>query len=275
MQCSWPDDNTTNGKSDQTPRKARLPSVDPSGTRRVVSALAELAGPASRQRLASRLGVQLTGHMARSLGSAILYGFIEVGDDDKLVLTDRGAAFLGDDEGTAKAAEREAVMSTGFGAVIKRLATHRADASIVAVRFQEDQGLAEGPATERGKVLVKAARDAGLVANDRFDAAAIEDTIEVVGEPTAPAAPASKPAAAKPAASKPKSEGDKPKTTTSATGNAGKEGRTRKEPDAPFEQATAPVHVVLNIDASKLSASEIAAIVRELRGSGPGSTPAS
>lgn len=268
------DDNTSNGKSDQTPRKARLPSVDPSGTRRVVSALAELAGPASRQRLASRLGVQLTGHMARSLASAILYGFIEVGDDDKLVITDRGAAFLGDDEDAAKAAEREAVMSTGFGSVIKRLATHRADASIVAVRFQEDQGLKEGPATERGKVLVKAARDAGLVANDRFDAAAIEDTIEVVGEPTAPAAPVSKPAATKAAPTR-KQQGDEPKTTTSATGNAGKEGRTRKEPEVPFEQSIAPVQVVLNIDASKLSASEIAAIMRELRGSASASTPAS
>lgn len=269
------DDNNNSGK--RVSASAKLPSVTPEGTRRIVAALAETAGSASRQRLASKLGVQLTGAMASSLAAAIMYGFIEVGDDEKLVTTDRGETFLSDDVEAVKRASREAVMSTGFGVIIKRLMTRKADAEVVAFRLQEDQDLPEKASKERAKVVVKAATDSGLVTDDRFDAAAIEDTIEIVGEPSAPDAPTTKPAGSKPAAPKPKAEPEKPKgenpaTTTSASTAAGKEGRTSKqEPKVPFEGATAPVQVVLNIDASKLSAKEVAEIVRELRGSTPGS----
>lgn len=266
------DSNTTEKKREYTPRKAKLPSVAPLGTRRIVSALAELAGPASRERLASRLGVQLTGHMASSLGAALLYGFIEVGEGDKLVTTARGLAFLGEDEAAAKDAEREAVMSTGFGSVIKRLVTRKADAEIVAVRLQEDQGLLQGPATERAKVLVKAAGDAGLVANERFDAAAIEDTIAVIGEPTITATAKAPSAAATAAKRNTAPPVERPANTSEA---ARKEGRTREKPDVPFEPGATSLQVVLQIDASKLGAKEIAAIVRELRGSATVSTSGS
>ena len=73
-------------------------------------------------------------------------------------------------------------MTTSFGPIIKKLMTRQADASIVAVRFQEDQALTEAPAKNRAAILVKAAEEAKLIADGRFDPEAIEETIERVGE---------------------------------------------------------------------------------------------
>ncbi len=262
-------------KREQTPRKAELPSSTPDSTRRILEKLEEMAGPASRERVASRLGVQLKGRLVSGLHAAQLYGFIEVDGDDKLVLTARGVAYLGDDSEAAKSAEQQAVMATGFGAVVKKLMTHKADPEIVAIRLQEDQGLAVGPATERAKVLVKAAKAAGLVSDDKFDAGAIEDAIAVVGEPAEPAPEAlSTTAKAKTGTtsqSKPATPGKPAATTGAAKGEDG----NQEKPDVPFEALVPPLQVVLHIDASKLGAEEIGAIVRELRATVTVSTTAS
>jgi hypothetical protein len=206
------DDNSNSDDKQRVPRGAKLPSTSPEGTRKVVAALADGAGPVSRERLASRLNVQLTGGVARALGSAALYGFLRTDSDKKLVITERGLAFLSDDAAQAKQAEREALMSTGFGAVIKKLATRKAAADVVALRLQEDQGLPEAGALDRARLLVTAATDAGLVVDERFNAEAIEDTIDAVGEPAAsqvaaPKAhpkPTTNPAARAPGAATPK-----------------------------------------------------------------------
>jgi hypothetical protein len=265
------DDDTPSMKRAVTPRSAKLPSTTPDGTRKVVAALAELAGPASRERLASRMGVQLTGGVARSLASALLYGFIAVDSDNKLVITDRGLAFLGADAEAVKHAERQAVMSTGFGVVIKKLTTRKADAEVVAFRLQEDQGIPESSSKDRAQVLVSAATSAGLVTNGNFDGGVIEDTIAVVGEPEVPAPTesrtASTPSKSTASLAAATSIAKGPKTNTRATGAATKEGRSREEPDLPFEQPVAPLQVVLQIDASMLDAGQIGEIVRELRAS--------
>jgi hypothetical protein len=262
------DDDTPSIRRSRTPRNAKLPSTTPDGTRKVVAALAELAGPASRERLASRMGVQLTGGVARSLASALLYGFIAVDSDKKLVITDRGLAFLSNDPEAVKHAERQAVMSTGFGVAIKKLTTRKADAEVVAFRLQEDQGIPEASSKDRAQLLVSAATSAGLVTNGNFDGGVIEDTIAVVGEPEVPVLAESR-ATSMPPTSKASlaaaAPAKGPKTTTIATGAANEEGRSREEPDGPFEQAVAPIQVVLQIDASKLDAKQIGEIVRELR----------
>jgi hypothetical protein len=251
-----------------------LPSTPPSGTKRVVTALAELAGPASRERVAGRLNAQLTGRLAAAIASALRYGFMEVTPDEKLVMSDRGHAFIGDDVEPSKQAEREALMSTGFAATIKRLRTYKADEEIVSARLQEDLGLAEATATERAKVLVKGATDAGLVVEGRFNTDAIEDTIEVVGEPQAPTPTVAR-LAPKPKADVPKTPPSTPKVTSNAGGSPRAEGGG-DHPPAPFPQAApAPLQIVLQIDASKLGAEEIGAIVRELRASATVSTSGS
>lgn len=253
-------------RTEKEAAKAELPSTPPSGTKRVVTTLAELAGPASRERIAGRLNAQLTGRLAAAIASALVYGFMEVREDGKVELTERGRAFIGDDAEASKQAQGEAIMSTGLAATINRLRTHKVDEDIISARLQDDLGLAEGTANERAKTLAKAAADAGLAVDGRFNTDAIEDTIEAVGEPKAPtsAAPTQTP--------KPKATATRtPAPTAKETTNGG--DRTSAEegggqPPAPFPQAaTAPLQIVLQIDASKLGAEEIGAIVRELRAS--------
>lgn len=252
------------GRSDEALRKVDVPSTPPSGTKRVVTALADLAGPASRERVAGRLRAQLTGRLAAAIASALLYGFMEVDENEKLVMTGRGHAFIGDDADASTQAQRDAIMSTGFAAVVKRLRTHKADEEVIAARLQEDLGLAEGTANERAKCLAKAAAEAALAVDGRFDAEAIEVTLEKVGEPATPAAGGTR-SVEKHEPTRAKAPLTSPKAPTTDGGSA-KEGGT--PPPVPFAQAaTAPLQMVLHIDASKLTAAEIGEIVRELRSS--------
>jgi hypothetical protein len=213
--------------------------------------------------------------MNRELLKVCEEGFIAADADKKLVVTDRGDAFAGSDPDAAKKAAREAIMATSFGLVINRLTRRKADPEVVAFRLQEDQGLDDSAAKDRAKLIVKAAKAAGLVSNGNFDGGVIEDTIAVVGEPSAskasePAAPkpAPKPQPQAPATDKPAAAAEAaPKDTKSAGAGAGG-GKAEGKPDAPFQQApTAPLQVVLHIDARKVDAAEIGAIVRELRAS--------
>ena len=125
------------------PRSARLPSTTPEGTREAVTAIAEIAGSVSRERLASHLGKALTGGIARAMGSAKVYGFITTDAYKKLIITERGLAFVGDDPSLAKQAEREALMVTGFGVVIKKLSTRAASEDVIALRLAEDLNITE------------------------------------------------------------------------------------------------------------------------------------
>jgi hypothetical protein len=277
------DDDTQHaeGKKTRIATSAKMPSATPDATTRVVSKLSELAGPTSRERLASALGVALTGGVARALSSSLLYGFVKLDSDKKLNITDRGNAFVGDDADASKQAAREGLMVTGFGPLIKRLSTRNAAEDVIAVRLQEDQGLDATASEDRAKLLVKAGTAAGLIVNSKFDGGVIEDTIAVVGEPDAPKpaeAPAAKPKpAAKPAAaSTPPAAPTPPPAGNAGSGGSGGGEAEQQQPPAPFQQAAGtPLQVVLHIDASKLDAKEIGAIVRELRGSATVSTSGS
>ncbi|HEY5196235.1 MAG TPA: hypothetical protein VIJ51_04355 [Solirubrobacteraceae bacterium] len=248
-----------------------LPSATPESARRVVTALAAHAGPATRERIASRLGTQLAGRLVSSIVAAIRYGFVAETDDGKLEMTDRGHAFIGDDPAAALQAQQHGIMSTGFAATIQQLSTRAVDVDVVAGRLVDDQRLSERSAAERAKVLVKAATAAGIIADGRFDAEGIEDAIEAVGSPSTPDVavkprPAPKPVAPRPAAG------------AAAARNGSKEGGAKTEPPVPFGQAApaaAAVQVVLQIDASRLTAEEIGAIVRELRATATVSTSGS
>lgn len=248
---------------DRTPSSAGLPGNAPSRTRRIVTTLADLAGPASSARLAGRLGVQLTGRVATELSSAKQYRFIAT-ESDKLIVTPRGEAFIGDDKAASLRAAQDGVMSTAFGPIIKKLMTRQADASIVAVRFQEDQGLSEGPAKNRAAILVKAAEEAQLIVDGRFDAEAIEEAIERVGELShdeAKAAPKPKRQAVTPKATEAKPEVNVAKSQAETSKQ---NAPNTEEGGGPFVPAPS-MKIVLQIDASKLTADEIVTIASKLR----------
>ncbi len=255
------------------PQQLELPAATPQAAKRVVTTLAALAGPANRERIASRLEVKLAGRLISAIVAAQLYGFIEENDEGKLVMSDRGYALIGDEEDAAAKAEQHGIMATGFGATIKQMRTHKADVEIVAVRLADDRGLSEGSANERAKVLVKAATDAGLIVNERFNAEVIEDALEAVGEPRAPRvtvkATSKRGAPKAPARQKAVEDGNGGIATE-------KEGGAEMEPTGPFVRAAAaPLQVVLQVDATKLDASKIGEIIQELRATVVVSTPGS
>lgn len=251
---------------DRTPNSAGLPGNVPSKTKRIVTTLADLAGPASSARLAGRLGLQLTGRVATELSSAKQYRFIAT-ESDKLIIAPRGEAFIGDDKAASLRAAQDGVMGTAFGPIIKKLMTRQADASIVAVRFQEDQGLSEGPAKNRAAILVKAAEEAQLIVDGRFDAEAIEEAIARVGglshdESKAAPTPTRQPVTPKATDVKPEV-----KVANSRAGTSKQNAPNAEERGGPFVRAPS-MKIVLQIDASKLTAHEIMTIASKLRGVG-------
>ncbi len=262
----------TDASPDRTPRSAQLPGNAPKATKRIVKTLADLAGPASSARLASRLGVQLTGRVATELASAKQYGFIAA-EGDKLIVTERGETFIGEDEEAALEAARDAVMSTGFAPIVKKLMTRQADTSIVAVRFEEDRALNSGPAKSRAAVLVKAAEETKLISDGRFDAGPIEDTIVRVGEVASEEAPLKSRSVQRPATTR------RERAVVVDAKPSRLEDETRKR-DLKQREGSAPLvvapsmQIVLQIDASKLSADEILAIAAKLKEVG-GSTASS
>jgi hypothetical protein len=262
---------TSPAARDEAPT-VELPAATPESARRVVETLAALAGPATRQRIASRLGAQLAGRLISSIVAAIRYGFVAEAEDGKLTVTDRGHAFIGDEPAAALQAQQHGIMSTGFAATIQQLSTYAVDVDVVAVRLVDDQGLTEKSAAERAKVMVKAATAAQIIADGRFNEEVIEDAIEAVGSPSAPTVTVKpKPAAPKAMTPKPVT----PKATAAVSAASGsKEGGAWAEPTVPFERAApaAGLQVVLQIDASKLTAEEIGTIVRELRATATVST---
>jgi hypothetical protein len=254
---------STTSVDEHPPRAADLPSATPESTKRIVKALADLAGPASRKRIAGRLNVKLAGRLISGIHAAILYGFITEDEEGKLVMTERGHAVIGDDENASREAQRYGIMASGFGATINQLRTHIADVEVVAVRLADDQGLNQASAAERAKVLVKAAADVHLIVNERFNADAIEDAVHKVGEPDPPSVTVkAKPKPKVDPSRSPTASGDR----AAATPSERKEGGSVQKPTGPFEQAApAPLQVVVQIDASKITAREIGDIVRELR----------
>jgi len=247
-------------------RRARpdLPATSPASTKRVVRSLAELAAPATRERVASRLGVKLGGRIASTISAAVLYGFADEDDEAKLVVTRRGNALLSDDDRTSRHSQRLAIMSTGYGAIAETLRTHRADADIVAVRLQDDLGMSEGTANERARMLVRAAVDAGLVVGGRFDAEAVEDSIEELrtGEGLRPLGDD--------AATQPHITADpvsRPRGATNAFDPGSQGDGAPRVHSVPFGQAAsaAPMQIVIHVDASRVGLRQIAELVRELR----------
>lgn len=266
-------DEDADGKH-KVSRNAKLPQHGFNAIRPQVAALAELAAPSTKERIADQLGVAAKGRFLGKLAAAGYYGFVErVGD--KYQVTDRGRAFLSDTTDESLRAMREGTMSTNFGSIVYLLRSQEPKESVVAARLQDDQNVPAGSAPAVAKTLIAVATEAGLVGeNGRFSASTIEDTKEALGTlPEPPATPTPKPRT-----STPKTDQGKPDTktngkppvstkagsaTTGAAASSSSKERSGGGQTDPL--GVAPVQVVVNVDASKLSPQEIAQLVQALR----------
>jgi hypothetical protein len=239
----------------RTPFSARLPQASLNEVIPVVEALAALGTPSTPHVIAQQMGVSYTtnARFRTRIGAAGYYGLIEK-DGDRRRLTSRGEAITSGNTNAVEQARREAVMSTTFGPVIHSLRGRTVDENTVALRLQQDYGVPQSSAPNVARALVDAATQAELIADDRFDAAAIEAVASVMpskDEQPARQARESKAPKESQAAKKQESVRQQPPVTT-----------VKEEQARPFVPG---VQVVVKIDASSLSPTEIAELVRTLQ----------
>lgn len=258
-------------------RNAKLPQHGFSAIRVHVSALAELAAPSTKERIAEQLGVAAKGRFLGKLAAAGYYGLFSR-DGEKYQVTERGHAFLSDNAEESLRAMREGLMSTNYGSIIHLLRSQEPKESVIAARLQDDLNVPDASAPALAKVLIAVAKESGLIAeHGRFSASAIEDATETLGSlPEPPAKPAtpSRSATANPSTPAPGPNG-KPAESRSTRATTTKQNDGKGQSNGGAQGAplgVAPVQVIVNVDASKLGAQEIADLVRALRAPGPPST---
>jgi len=232
----------------KTPRSSRLPAKSLVDSLAIAQALKDYAVPASKPVIASQRGETTSSSTFKSkFASAGYYGLIEK-DGDKFKLTARGEAALDGDE----QAKRTAVMATGFGPIIESLSTRPVTPSIIESRLQSDHGATASGAKTSASVLVKSAEDAGLIADGKFDAQAIESVDSAEIGPRAPS---------------------KASTSTSSQKDSSTQKKTTVvkdpkpepvEPKLPIREET-PIQVVVQVDGSKMEPARIAELVKLLR----------
>jgi hypothetical protein len=245
-----------------------------------VEATLALNGGSSRNLIFDQAGASGSGGTAKKKWAALGYfGFRTDLGGGKFDVSERGQAFLGGDPDREREAKQHALVSTGFRSIIARFSTRPANQGAIAGILREDFGVPEAStATAAAELLISLATEAGFIVGGSFKAAPIEAAMEAVpaggngkapagaraqvSSATKPKPPAPKPAvrgqsAPKPAA--PSADGQGAVTDPASEGQAG-----------PF--ALAPVQVVVNVDATKLTGEQIAGLVRALRAPGPKTT---
>jgi hypothetical protein len=126
------------------------------------------------------MGVPVTsGGFRERIASAQYYGLV-VKDGDRYRATARADLALGDDPDARRIARQGAVMRSGFGPIVQRFASREANEQTVSLRLQEDLSVPEVSAGRIAVTLLRTAEQAQLVAESRFDAAAIEAAAEFV-----------------------------------------------------------------------------------------------
>jgi hypothetical protein len=236
-------------KVKRIPRGAKLPVASLADVQPIAQALSELAAPASAARIASQINRTVSGPFKGLLAAAKYFGVIKK-EGDKLVLTERGESFLAGDT----AAKRSAVMGTGFGPIIGSFSSKRVNEAAIEARLQDDWSVPEGSAPDLRKVLVDSAQDAGLIANSKFDPAAIESVPEEdVSSVTKPSSNSTEKSGRNGSSGGSSSSGKKP-----ASGD-------KERPVDPPQATTSPVQVVVQVDASKLEPEQIGELIRALQ----------
>lgn len=249
--------NDEGQKQKRTPFSARLPQASLNEVTPVVEALAALGVPSTPHVIAQQMGLSYSTNsgVRTRVGAAGYYGFIRR-EGERRVLTARGEALVGGDEDAARNARREAVMSTTFGPIIYTQRGRPVSENTISIRLQSEHNVPEGSAPGVAKALENAAREAELITDNRFDAAAIENLAALMPGPgeTPQTSGAAKRTTSERKQRAPRTDDAKEKTST-----VGKHTEVEERPFVPG------VQVVVNIDASKLTPREIAEIVRELQ----------
>lgn len=251
----------------------RLPKAGFGKVREIVDGSRQMSGSASAAVIADQIGRTAKGQAWTDRWGTVQYlGFVAKTETGKYDITDLGRRFLDENEEDAARAAQEALMRTGFGPLIKRFGTGAPNVKAITNVLVSDCGVPEAAATKAAELLVEMATESRLVVDGRFKPAEIERAVEATGEDIAmpPAAGGTKPSSVTPATSKPpvtpKSTVPAPKPASTSTAST----PARSTP-APNGGGAAPVPfdlgptVILNIDATRLTATEIAEIVRELR----------
>lgn len=275
-------DSTTETVRARTSSALKLPKTTFERVREIVDGSRQMNGPASPAVIADLIGKTAKGQNWSDRWSTVQsLGFIAK-SGGKYDITDLGRRFLGDDEEDTKRAMQEALMRTGFGPLIKRFGTGAPNTKAMRNVLAHDYNVPEPAAGKAAELLVTMATECGLIVDGRMKPAEIERAEEAAGDqaatppdpsaaskpqPAKPAAPKAAPAAAKPAnASTPSASASTPASPAPAMPPAGSTPAPASNgggaTSVPF--GLGPT-VVLNVDATKLTAAEIGEIVRELR----------
>jgi hypothetical protein len=252
-------------KQKRTPFSARLPQASVQEVVPIVEALSALGVPSTPHVIAQQMGTSYAtnSRFRTRLGAAGYYGFIRK-DGERRALTPRGEALVGGDADAARQARSEAVMGTTFGPLIHSLRGRAVSENTISIRLQSENGVPEGSAPAVAKALVDAATDAGLIADGRFDAAAIEAAAAVMPAQSetpetdggqARQKPETEPKPKQAPAPKIESKKATPKTPSA----------TEKGTEAGQRPFVPGVQVVVKIDASNLAPQQIAELVRALQ----------
>jgi hypothetical protein len=238
----------TPDKREYTPKGGRLPGKTLADAQTIAKALADLAGPASKEMVASQNRESVGGNFRAKFASANYYGLIKK-ESDQYHLTDRGESVLAGDP-QAKCA---AVMGTGFGPVIQKFSTRNVNKDAIKARLKSDCQAADSALENLSDVLIASSEDAGLIVNGKFDAAAIESVPkDDVG---------------------PKAQAPKRERKRSGGSSGGSEVRRKtspppppqEEPEPPKVTQAPPVQIVVQIDASKMDGPQVAELIRALQ----------
>jgi hypothetical protein len=238
----------------RTPFSAKLPQVSLDDALEPARALAELAAPATPHVIAQHLGTSYgTNARFRTRTAAAGYYGLIAKQGNKRVLTERGKIITSGGNGDAAHARREAVISTSFGPLILSLRGRPVNESAIMLRLQSDFNVPDASAASVATALIDAATQAGLITDDRFDAAAIEAVASAI--PSEP--PTAEPLSAKP---KPEADGTAPSAATT------KRQQPRPKPEVEQPRPFVPgVQVVVKVDASNLTPAQIAELVHALQ----------
>jgi hypothetical protein len=275
--------STTEAGRQRTSSALKLPKTTFERVREIVDGSRQMSGPASPAVIADLIGKTAKGQYWSDRWSTVQsLGFIAKTSVGKHDITDLGRRFLSEDETEVRSAAQEALIRTGFGPLIKRFGTGAPNTKAMTNVLASDYGVPQTAASKAAELLVTMATECGLIVDGRMKPAEIERAEEAAGDQAAVppdpsaaskpgsaklAAPKSAPAAAKPAgASTPSASTPPPANPAPATAPAGSTPAPASNGGGatPVPFGLGPT-VVLNVDATKLTAAELGELVRELR----------
>ncbi len=274
------DASTAVAARQRTSSSLKLPKTTFERVREIVDGSRQMSGPASPAVIADLIGKTAKGQNWSDRWSTVQsLGFIVKTQAGKYDITDLGRRFLSEDEAEVRSAAQEALMRTGFGPLIKRFGTGTPNTKAMTNVLASDYGVPQAAAGKAAELLVTMATECGLIVDGRMKPADIERAEEAAGDqaatpPDPSAAPKPSPAKPGPTATKPAST-SAPSASTPAPAPAAAPAAAAAPPttSAPASNGGGATSipfglgptVVLNVDATKLSATEIGEIVREVR----------